>query len=759
MDQATAEQINIRDYLRVILKRRWAIITVFAVIVVSVTIHAYTATPIYKSTSRLIIDKENPNVMSIQEVMAVDASGTDYYQTQYKIIESRNVARAVIKRLNLDKNEEFVPKSRDTFLANLKHSVQKTAAAFKKAVAALLRTREVSSSQALKEHDLDYKLVSAFINRIKVNPIRNSRLVDVGFEAKDPVLAAKITNTLAQAYIEQNLDTKLKAVKGAVRWLNDRIVAEREKVEKAEQALLAYKSRHSIVTDFTSDVEKITAQKLAHLNTQIVDAESVRVEAETRYNQALALKGTPDMLDSIPEVLNNDLIQQIKSMEVELYKRISELSKKYGQKHPQMVAIQAELKTLQKRKTYEVKRVVNSLNNEYRVARAKEESLKAALAKQRKESLDLNQKAIEYGVLQREVESTRQMYQLLINRFKETSLTEDMNTGNIRVLDRAEVPKSPVKPRKQRNILIAVLFGLAGGLGLAFFLEYLDNTIKDPEDIKRYLNIPYLGPVPVIVPNDNPGKDIPPEMVVLNSPKSTASEAYRGIRTGILFSSAEFEPQVIMVTSSGPQEGKTITSSNLAITMAQSGNKVVLLDCDLRRPRVNKLFGISRNRGVTNLLVEKTDLKLTVFNTSIPNLHVIPSGPIPPNPSEILGSKRMEELIEVLRKNFTRIIIDTPPITAVTDAALLGKLSDGVVLVVRANRTVRDMAKTGLEQLTAVGAKMLGVVLNGVGMGRGSYYYYQYYYYYGDEGYQDKKSSRKKKTKSTRIEDAQPQIS
>ena len=759
MDLPTTEQINIRDYLRVILKRRWAIIAVFAVVVVSVTIYVYTATPIYKATSRLIIDKENPNVMSIQEVMAVDASGTDYYQTQYKIIESRNVARAVIKRLSLDKSEEFVPKPRDTFLANLKHSVQKTAAAFEKAVVALLRTREVSSSQALKEHDLDYKLVSAFINRIKVNPISNSRLVDVGFEAKDPVLAAKITNTLAQAYIEQNLDTKLKAVKGAVRWLNDRVVAEREKVEKSEQALLAYKSRHSIVTDFTSDVEKITAQKLAHLNTQIVEAESVRVEAETRYKQALALKQTPDMLDSIPEVLKNELIQQIKSMEVELYKRISELSKKYGQKHPQMVAIQAELQTLQTRKTYEVKRVVNSLNNEYRVVRAKEESLKAALTKQRKESLDLNQKAIEYGVLQREVESARQMYQLLINRFKETSLTEDMKAGNIRILDRAEVPKSPVKPSKQRNILMAVLFGLAGGLGLAFFLEYLDNTIKDPEDIKRYLNIPYLGPVPVIVPNDNPGKDFPPEMVVLNSPKSTASEAYRGIRTNILFSSAEFEPQVIMVTSSGPQEGKTITSSNLAITMAQSGNKVVLLDCDMRRPRVNKLFGISRNRGMTNLLVEKTDLKLTVFNTSIPNLHVIPSGPIPPNPSEILGSKRMEELIEVLRKNFTRIIIDTPPITAVTDAALLGKLSDGVVLVVRANRTVRDMAKTGLEQLTAVGAKLLGVVLNGVSMGRGSYYYYQYYYYYGDEGYQEKKSRRKKKTKSTKVEDAQPQIS
>jgi len=756
MEQETTEQIDIRDYLRVIFKRRWEIITVFAIVVVSVMIHAYTATPVYKATSRLIIDKENPNVMSIQEVMAVDASGTDYYQTQYKIVESRNVARTVIKRLNLDKNEEFGPRPRHSLVASLKRLVRKTLAACKNAMVSLLRTNESRASQPLEEHDPDYKLVSVFIDRIKVEPIRNSRLVDVSFEAKDPVLAAQITNTLAQAYIEKNLETKLKAVKEAVRWLHSRIETERAKVEKSEQALLAYKEKHNIVTDFTSDVEKITAQKLAQLNTQVVEAESVRVEAETRYKQALALEGTPDMLDSIPEVLKNELIQQIKSMEVELYKRISELSKKYGQKHPQMVAIHAELKTLQKRKTHEVKRVVNSLRNEYRVSLARERSLKAALAKQKKESLDLNQKAIEYGVLHREVESARQMYQLLINRFKETSLTEDMKTGNIRILDRAEVPKVPVKPRKQRNILLAVIFGLISGMGLAFFLEYLDNTIKDPEDIKRYLDIPYLGPVPVFASDDNPNQDIAPEVVTLSSPKSTASEAYRGIRTSILFSSVESEPQVIMVSSAGPQEGKTVTSSNLAIAMAQSGNKVVLLDCDLRRPKLYKLFNISRKRGVSNLLVEKADLKPMLFNTSVPNLHVIPSGPIPPNPAEILGSNRMAELIKVLRKNFTRIIIDTPPITAVTDAAVLAKLVDGVVLVVRANRTVRYVANNGLKQLKNVGARLLGVVLNGVDMGRGSYYYYQYYYYYGDEDAKEKTSFRKKRSKPASSEDAVP---
>ncbi len=752
MEQNREEKIDLREYMRVIMKRKWTTITVFSIIVISVTIFSFTATPIYQASTRLVIEKENPNVVSIEEVMAVNASGTDYYQTQYKIIESRTVAREVIKRLHLSNSDEFFPKPRDTLVANIKRSIQETMTSWKDAFTDLL-TPEENRIDTSGEQETDSDLVSRFIERIRITPIRNSRLVDVGFMAKDRALSAKIANTVAAAYIDQNLETKLKAAQDAVKWLHNRIDEERKKVEKAEQSLLRYKEKHHIVTDFSSDVEKVTAQKLAQLNAQVVDVESKRVEAETRYRQAMALTGTPDMLDSIPEVLDNKLILQIKSMEVELYKRISELSKKYGQKHPQMRAIAAELKTLNKRKSQEINRVINSLKNEYQVVMAKEKSLKASLSRQKKESLDLNQKAIGYSALKREAESVRNMYQVLIKRFKETSLTENMRTGNIRIIDRAETPKYPVKPRKRLNVLLAVIVGLVTGTGLAFFFEYLDNTIKIPDDVKQHLKIPYLGPVPIfeVTTSRKPGNQYA-ELVTLHSPKSTASESYRGIRTSVLLSSAESAPQVILITSAGPREGKTITAANLAITMAQAGSKVILLDCDMRKPKMHKVFNMPRDRGISNLLVGKGNPESDIINTQISNLDIIPCGPIPPNPSEMLGSARMVSLLDALRKRYTRILIDSPPSTAVTDSVILSKSVDGVILVIRAGETVREFTKNAIGQFQAVGANVLGAVLNCVDMSKDSYYYYQYYYYYYGEDGKKKKSFRRKKSPKGRYD-------
>ena len=753
IDQNEEETIDLRDYLRVIRKRKWTIITCVAVIVITVAIHSFTATPIYEATTRLIIDKENPNVVSIQEVMAVDASGTDYYQTQYKIIESRTVAREVIRRLQLGESEEFFPKPKNDFISNLKRTIQETISYWKSSVISLLKTEKVDViSGVSEEYRPDSSLVSSFIGRIGVSPIRNSRLVDVSFQARDPALAATIVNALAKTYIDQNLEIKLRAVQDAVRWLHTRIQEEREKVERAEQALLRYKENHGIITDFSSDVEKVTAQKLAQLNTQVVEAGSKRVEAETRYKQAMAMVGTPDMLDSIPEVLNNELIRQIKSMEVELYKRMSELSKKYGQKHPKMMAIASELKTLQKRKTQEVNRVINSLKNEYRVALAKENSLKDALAAQKEESLELNKKAIEYGVLGREAESARHMYELLIKRFKETSLTEDMRTGNIRIVDKAEVPKSPVKPKKRLNILLAIIVGLVSGIGLAFFFEYLDNTIKIPEDVRQHLKIPYLGPIPFFAmeSKEKVKGNTGPEMVTLHSPKSTASESYRGIRTSILLSSADSAPRIIMISSAGPREGKTVTTVNLAASMAQAGSKVIVLDCDMRKPKVHEIFRIPRDYGVSNILVGSSDVKEAIFHTHIPNLDIIPCGPIPPNPSELLGSARMPTLLNLLLKQYAQILIDSSPSTAVTDPVVLSKSVDAVVLVIQAGETAREIVKNGVAQFVAVGAPIIGAVLNGVNMNKDGYYYYQYYYYYyGEDGEREKAFRRMRKSKKS----------
>jgi len=746
------QQIDLRDYLRVILKRKWTIITVFAVIVISGAIHTFTTTPVYQANTRLIIEKENPKVVSIQEVLAVDA-GADYYQTQYKIIESRAVAREVIKRLRLDQSEEFFPKTKPGVFSAISDSILELVSSFAawtkslfSSEGSVLQTAAPSESEE-KIRDVSPGLISAFCSRIRVKPVPNSRLVDVGFMAKDPLLAAKVVNALAVAYIDKNLETKLTAAQEAVRWLNERIEEERKKVEKAELALLRYKEKHSIITDFSSDIEQVTAHKLASLNSQVIEAESKRVEAETRYRQAAALSNTPEVLDSIPEVLNNALIGQIKANEVDLYKRISELSNKYGEKHPQMMALQAEMLTLQKRKKQEVQQVINSLKNEYQVALARETSLKGAFEKQKSESLDLNEKAIEYGVLKREAESARQIFDLLIKRFKETSLTEEMQSGNIRVIDRAEIPGGPVLPKKNRNMLLAIVIGLAAGLGFAFFFEYLDNTIKLPDDIKRHLQVPYLGPVPVYALNGDgvPASEALPDLITLKAPKSTASEAYRGIRTSILFSGVDAAPQVVLVSSAGPLEGKSMTSANLAATMAQSGASTLLIDCDLRKPTVHKNFKVPRDKGLSNLLVGACGFDEAVVKTAIPNLHILPCGSIPPNPSELLGSSRMLKLLEVLRKKFNRIILDSPPLTAVTDAVVLSKVADGVIMVVRAGDTPREIVKNGLHQLKAMNARILGVVLNGVNMNREGYYYYQYYYYYYGEGQDRTKSKRKRK--------------
>lgn len=742
--------VDLRRYLQVVLKRRWVILAVFAVILIAVALKTYTATPVYRATTRLIIEKSlSASSVMPQNGMFYEIWDPQFYNTQHKIIQSRAVAASVIDRLNLEHSEEFFPKPKDDPVSRVKRFIADQVQGVKEAAAALFRTGD---RQAVPQPDQadskgpDSGLISAVMDRITVTPVRDTRLVDVSFDAKDPVLAAMIANAVAQAYIEGNLETRLASVKDAVEWLSDRIEDERRKVNEAEYALLQYKERNKIITDFSSDTEQVTAQKLAQLNAQVVDAESARVEAETLLNQALALRGSPELIGSIPDVLSNSLISEIKSMEVDIYKQMSELSKKYGKNHPRMVALDSELKELNARKAKEVERVVNSLRNRYMVAQAKEESLKRAFEEQKEQALQLNEKAIRYSLLNREVESAREMYDLLVKRFKEATVAEDMKADNVRVIDRAEVPASPVSPDKRRNLLLALAVGLALGVGAAFLLEYLDNTIKLPEELKDHLDIAYLGPVPAFQPEGD-GASAGGDLACVHSPRSGASEAYRGIRTNLLFSSAGSAPQVILITSATPQDGKTVTTANLGVTMAQAGSRTVIIDCDLRKPKLHKVFGVNSDCGLTNLLVGAKDSEQAILATEVPGLDLIPSGPIPPNPSEMLGSSQMADLLTTLRSRYERILLDSPPVTAVTDATVLASAVDGVVLVIRAGSTVRAAAAGAVDQIRAVGGHILGGLLNAVDADGGKYYYQHYYYhYYGDDGEKKKKSRRKRRS-------------
>lgn len=745
--ESQEEEVHLRDYLLVLRKRKMTIILCLVIAVVSTLIFTLTATPIYQSTVKVIIEKENPNVLSFEEVMAVDASDTEYYQTQYKIIESRKIARKVIEKLNLAQHPVFAPTDSQerSWVAQAKASVQETLSGWKQSVFTLLRTSDRLQPE-IKEGSDDQNLVNAFLGRVQVEPVRNSRLVQVRFECRDPQLAARVANTIAKSYMQHNLDMKLSAVRDATEWLNQRVQEEREKVEGAELRLQEYKEQYGIVTGFSSESEQITAQKLAEINRQVVEAEARRVEAETRYNQTREMldRGVP--IDSIPAILNNGLIQSMKQSEVELSKKLAELSGRYGPNHPKIKALKSELKTLGQKKRAEINKVINSLQNEYQVALAREKSLKQSLTQLKQEAQSLNQKAIAYGVLKREAESARQMYDLLIKRFKETSMTEEIKTGNIRIMDQAEVPKNPIKPAAKRNLLLSLVLGLMLGVGGSFFLEYLDNTLKTPDDVKKYMGIPYLAPVPFF--DFDSSQEGYPELVAFNTPKATVSEAFRGLRTSLLYSAAEHPPQVIMVSSVGPKEGKTLCSANLAVTMAQFGSKVLLVDCDLRRPRVHKIFQIDRDTGLTNILAGSAEATNVIRNTVVENLQVIASGPIPPNPSELLGSHRMSKLIEIMRKHYDRIIFDSTPVTAVTDASMLSNLVDGTVLMIRAGVTTREVTRNALNTLKLMNTKVLGTVLNAVDMGRESYYYYQYYYYYYGEDNEKKKKQRRKKRSS-----------
>jgi len=544
-------------------------------------------------------------------------------------------------------------------------------------------------------------------------------------------------------------------VQNSVQWLKDNMAQERKRVETSEQALLNFREKNNIVMDFSTDTETITAQKLAQLNGQVVEAETARAEAETRYKQAAAVALQADMLDSIPEALANPLIQQIKATEVELVQRRSELSKKYGPLHRQMVTVQSELKTLQAKKEQEIQRIISSLNNTYQVTLAKEKTLKEALSAQKKDVFTQNKTVIEYTGLNCDAEGAKAMYGLLLKRFKETSVMENLKVGNIRVVDKAKPPIKPIRPRKLFYMLIALIIGLGVALGTAFLLEYIDDAINTPEDIKHYLRIPFLGIIPLRQQKESEPTDAaktPPSLEAFYTPRSPITEAYRGIRTNLFYSLPEAEPQVLLVTSAIAQEGKTTSATNIAVTMAQFGYRVLLLDCDFHRPQMRRLFSIAQDDGMTNLLVGNKKIEDVVCATEVPNLQVIPCGPIPPNPSEILGSKKMLAVIDELRQRFDKIIIDSAPVSAVTDSLMAARATDGIIFVVRAGATPRKICIHAVEALNGVGATVLGAVINGLDTHKAGYHYYSNYRYnyhygygYGDSTAQPKPKERRKK--------------
>lgn len=713
----TEEQTHVMEYLRILYKRRWTAVSVFVVVTGWVALHTFTATPLYAGRVRILIENENPNVVKFEEVMAQSMGSIDYYQTQYRILESRQIARRALDLEKLWTNPAFLS-------TNTRRGIPLNPVAWPgltlKFARGFFEDPPKPPTEEERETEQQARAIDTVVGSVRILPVTDSRLVDVEYSSPDAQLAARMANAIARAYIAENLESKFVAARDATEFLNARMKEQRESLEQSEEALQKYREETGAVS--LEDRQNIVVQRLADLNAAVTRARTDRISKQAVYNQIRDLQNDPAALDTIPAILSSSFIQQLKGQLSELQRQQAQLEEKLGERHPEMVKARSAIETTTLRLNTEVQKVVQALRNDYEAAVANEKSLMASLDQQRTEAQELNRTAIRYGVLQRDSASDRVMFEGLLQRSKETGISGELKTSNIRVVDAAEVPRRPASPNKLNDLLFGVLGGSLLGVGLAFFFEYVDRRIKSPEEIKNDLGLAFLGLVPAV---DARSLTAP---LVTDSAPAPFVEAFRSIRTSVLFSSAESGHKSIAVTSTTPGEGKTVVSANLAVSLALAGQRVLLIDADMRRAKVHELFELPMEPGLSNVLVGTERASEAIRRTSIPDLWVLTAGKHPPNPAELLGSRRFKDFIASLADHFTWVIIDTPPVMAVTDASVLSHSVSGVVFVVAAEMTNRAAAKAALDQLDTAKVKYVGGILNKVRIEQNAYYYSRYYH-------------------------------
>lgn len=718
---AAAARGHVLDYVRVLSRRRGTLVTAFTLVVTLVALYVFTTPPVWEARARLLIDAGNENVVNFKEVVEQNRATADYYQTQYKLLQNRPLVKKTIDTLRLWDLPEFGG-SQEPDGVSIRTRVASAVHAGAGFLARLVRLRTVGHrDRAAAETAREARAIDAFLGHLTISPIRNSRLVDVQFQSTDPELAAKVVNALARGYIEQMLDQNLQVSKDASEWLSRALASQRHGVETAELALQRYREEHDAVS--VEERQNIVVQKLADLNAAVTRAKTMRIEKEAAYERLRAIQSDHTALDTFPGIMSNSFIQQLKAELVGLQRQQAQLSDRYAERHPEMIKTASAIETARAKLDGEIAKVVESIRNDYLVSLAQERQLLAALEAQKLEALALNKKAIEYAALQREAVSTRQLFESLLQRVKETSVSADLRTMHIRVVEPADVPQAPVQPNKTNALVGSVVGGALFAIGLAFLFEYVDDRIKAPEEIKTHLGLPYLGLIPMI-----PDRELGARAPLVNAPLPPVfKEALRTVRTNVLFASADTGPRSVLVTSTAPGEGKTTVASNLAVALAQAGRRTLLIDGDMRRPAVHEMFGIDAEPGLSNLIVGDAKPSQVVRNTSIPSLWILPAGVIAPNPAELLGAPVLTKFLRSLSTYFDWVVIDSPPVQAVADASILAHATSGVVFVVGAEMISRRAAQAAVEQLESARAKFVGAVLNRVDLDRNAYYYSRYY--------------------------------
>ncbi len=724
------KEIHLRDYLRVVRKRKWSIVSFFVLTVLIVVIATFTKTPEYYAGTKVMIERNTAGALT--STYSYTPYDPEFIETQNQLIMSASVVEKAVEALDPEKLYAVMfpeKKEKPSYVSMVSAWLKDQVTTIKTmmGIDALLAGNAVGGIEnpmpdvyAVPPTKADI-LGSVVKQNISVTPVQNSRILQIGFMSENPAVAMNVANALSQAYIDELIDMQMSVSGYSIGWMTQKAEVQRKKLEESEKKLHQYKKDHDIVT--IEDRVTVLPERMSDISRQLTAAETKRKELSAVYNQVRNVK--KENLETIPAIAESVSVEFINQKILAAEQKISELSKKYGVKHPRMIAAQEELKGLKDSKYAELEKVVQTIRNEFQLAQAHELSLKAALDTTRFDAEQLGEKSIQLGMLQRNVDTNRYLYDALVKKMKERDITERNQSVNVWVIEEAKLPVKPAKPNKKRNLLLGIILGLFGGIGLAFFFEYLDNTIKTPEDVEEKFDVPVITTIDLV-------KGKKPDLVqdMMNDSASLMAESFKGMRTAIFLSAADTPPKSLIITSVTPGEGKSSVTACLAISIAQAGKKVLLIDADMRRPTQYKHFLLDNSAGLSSYLAGVSDLETSLHRSVLENLDIMTSGPVPPNPSELLSSKNLAALLSDAVNTYDMVLVDTPPLASVTDPVILSRQVAGVILVTWAGKTTHEMLGKGIKQLKEVDAPMTGVVLNYFNARKSGYYYNYGDYYY-----------------------------
>ncbi len=712
-------EIHLRDYLRVLEKRKTIIIVFFVVTVLAAAIATLRMVPIYQASTQVLVEKnESTSLMGRGYYNAYDP---EFYETQHQLIKSQNVARKVVKLLNLTETyATYFPEQEND--ASFVRTMKKTVKGWMAALRSSSDDAVAAPGEMVEEKSRESILADMVQAGIVVSPVQESKLLNISFQSKNPHFAKIVADTIAEAYKEEIMAIHMNSSGYALQWMTKKAEEEKAKLAQSEAALQAYMKQQNIVT--IEDKVSILPERLTNLTNRLAEAQSKRTQLENIYKQIQQAQQGGGDIESLLLANNHGGLMEIRLAVRKAEQQIAELSQKYGYKHPVMIEAKSQLKDVQRQMKSEMDKIVASIKNEYDVAVGQEKAIQDALTEGKQEALGLNERLMEYNRLKRDMEANRALYEALMMQAKEKDLTENTQKVNVWLTQEAETPESPIKPNVKRNLLLGLVLGVFGGVGMAFFIEYLDNTIKDPEDTERRFGHTVIGVVEMLNKENA-------DTFAREDATSSFAESFKSLRTALLLSSADRPPKLVQMTSMSPKEGKTTNTVNLAFAVAQTERSVLLIDTDLRRPRLHKALQVENNSNGLSSYLSGASEKVDIQKVPETNVSVICSGPIPPNPSELLDTVRFGKLLEELAQQFDMIIIDSPPVLSATDALIVSRHVDGVVVVTRFGETTFERLNRGMKSLTDVNSRIIGMVINCMDMKKSNYYsYYGYYQYY-----------------------------